>query len=113
MKGALRGPPTVSCQSVGSDEFALLLVARRANVPPTESWPLRDGKLVQEIAPPESDEAPMTPATQDRTATAYHEAGHAVASIALGLPIHSVSIVPDDVTAGRVRRYDNHPADLP
>ncbi len=35
--------------------------------------------------------------------TAYHEAGHAVASWALGSMVHSVSIVPNDDSSGRAR----------
>src|SRR5580692_8219743 len=33
-------------------------------------------------------------------AVAYHEAGHAVVALALGRPVHSVSILPDRVTLG-------------
>jgi ATP-dependent Zn protease len=32
--------------------------------------------------------------------TAYHEAGHAVAALALGRPVHAVSILPDRDRAG-------------
>ncbi len=33
-------------------------------------------------------------------ATAYHEAGHAVAALALGRPVHRVSVLPDAVYLG-------------
>ncbi len=33
-------------------------------------------------------------------ATAYHEAGHAVVALALGRPVHAVSILPDHRHAG-------------
>jgi ATP-dependent Zn protease len=36
----------------------------------------------------------------DATATAYHEAGHAVTALALGRPVQHVSILPDRETAG-------------
>jgi hypothetical protein len=39
----------------------------------------------------------------DPTATAYHEAGHAVAHYALGRTIRRVTIVPDDDTLGHLR----------
>ena len=39
-------------------------------------------------------EADATPPTYD-PATAYHEAGHAVAALALGRPVHRVSILPN------------------
>jgi hypothetical protein len=35
-------------------------------------------------------------------ATAYHEAGHAVVSLCLGLGVGRATIVPDDVSAGHV-----------
>ena len=38
-------------------------------------------------------------------ATAYHEAGHAVARFVLGRRIDRVSIVPDDESLGHVRGY--------
>jgi len=34
--------------------------------------------------------------------TAYHEAGHAVAACCLGLDVVSATIVPDQVSNGRV-----------
>ena len=34
-------------------------------------------------------------ASHDLTATAYHEAGHAVIALALDRPVHAVSILPD------------------
>lgn len=37
----------------------------------------------------------MTPEEQDRVATAYHEAGHAVVALAVGRPVAKVSIRPD------------------
>jgi ATP-dependent Zn protease len=33
-------------------------------------------------------------------ATAYHEAGHAVAALALGRPVHQVSVLPDRESSG-------------
>ena len=36
-----------------------------------------------------------------RTATAYHEAGHAVVAWRLGVAVRGVSIVPDEDTSGR------------
>ena len=36
-------------------------------------------------------------------AIAYHEAGHAVAAFALDIPVHNVSIVPDEKREGHVR----------
>jgi ATP-dependent Zn protease len=41
----------------------------------------------------------MSPPTDE--ATAYHEAGHAVASLALGRPVHRVSVLPDCQFLGR------------
>src|SRR5438128_1418141 len=41
----------------------------------------------------------MTPSHDE--ATAYHEAGHAVVALALGRPIHRVSILPDREHLGR------------
>lgn len=35
------------------------------------------------------------PAPSPDVATAYHEAGHAVAALALGRPVHRVSVLPD------------------
>jgi len=40
-------------------------------------------------------------AVDQLSATAYHEAGHAVISYARGFGCYSVSIVPDDVSLGR------------
>jgi ATP-dependent Zn protease len=34
-------------------------------------------------------------------ATAYHEAGHAVVALALGRPVHRVSVLPDRVRLGQ------------
>ena len=42
-------------------------------------------------------------------ATAYHEAGHAVASIFLDLDFEKVTIVPDDEAAGRITYADLDP----
>jgi len=39
-------------------------------------------------------------AFEPNEATAYHEAGHAVAALALGRPVHGVSILPDRERAG-------------
>lgn len=39
----------------------------------------------------------------DRERLAAHEAAHASAAVALGLPVLTVSIEPDDMTLGRVR----------
>jgi hypothetical protein len=41
----------------------------------------------------------------NQKAVAYHEAGHAVAELAQGRKIRSVSIVPDDITAGHSEGY--------
>jgi ATP-dependent Zn protease len=38
-------------------------------------------------------------------ATAYHEAGHAVASWLLGRAVKAVSILPEGETLGRVTHY--------
>ena len=38
--------------------------------------------------------------TADDQATAYHEAGHAVVALALGRPVHQVSILPNSVRLG-------------
>jgi hypothetical protein len=46
--------------------------------------------------------------TKALQATAYHEAGHAVAAWYLGAGVESASIVPDDDTTGRVY-YERHP----
>lgn len=37
----------------------------------------------------------------EQVATAYHEAGHAVVALALGRPIHRVSILPKQMYLGR------------
>jgi ATP-dependent Zn protease len=42
---------------------------------------------------------------REREATAYHEAGHAVAALHLGRVVKTVSIVPDEETFGRVAHY--------
>ena len=36
----------------------------------------------------------------DDKAVAYHEAGHAVIALALGRPVHSVSVLPDRINLG-------------
>jgi hypothetical protein len=41
-----------------------------------------------------SDAAKKDPAAPD-AATAYHEAGHAVVALALGRPVHGVSVLPN------------------
>lgn len=38
---------------------------------------------------------PAPPPLFSDEATAYHEAGHAVAALALGRPVHKVSVLPD------------------
>ena len=43
-------------------------------------------------------------------ATAYHEAGHAVASWCLGRRVCSATIVPDDDSAGRVKNEREKPS---
>src|SRR5262245_4708973 len=43
------------------------------------------------------------PSWQSDEATAYHEAGHAVAALALGRPVHAVSVLP-----GRERLGECH-----
>jgi len=43
----------------------------------------------------------MTPPSDE--ATAYHEAGHAVVALALGRPIHRVSVLPDGQFLGLCR----------
>jgi ATP-dependent Zn protease len=39
---------------------------------------------------------------EDQTATAYHEAGHAVLALYLGRPVHRVSILPNQLRLGQV-----------
>jgi ATP-dependent Zn protease len=47
------------------------------------------------------------------TATAYHEAGHAVVALALGRPVQRVSILPDRVHLGQCefRKGESRPTD--
>ena len=45
------------------------------------------------------------PTLAELRATAYHEAGHAVAALMLGRGFRSVSVIPNDESLGRVVRY--------
>lgn len=66
--------------------------------------PVAAGPIKREVA---------WPTLRTYTATAYHEAGHAVAAFVLGVPLKSVCIVPDPkagnaghVSLGRCRSVD-------
>ena len=45
---------------------------------------------------------PMTKRERDTISTAYHEAGHAVVAVALGMPVESVWITGERSAVGRV-----------
>lgn len=47
---------------------------------------------------------PLGAMDPERTATAYHEAGHAVMALALGRPVHKVTIVPGQSELGLQRQ---------
>jgi hypothetical protein len=44
----------------------------------------------------------QTPAERDTVDSAWHEAGHAAAAIALGMPLSSVWVIPERATVGKM-----------
>lgn len=59
--------------------------------------PMEDADLLESVAPPDG----RTDA--ELRAIAVHEAGHAVVSLALGLPVETVSIIADGSSGGHTR----------
>lgn len=54
----------------------------------------------------------MRPLSVAREEVAYHEAGHAIAALALGVSFEKVSIEPDDESHGRVHGFEVHEDEL-
>ena len=60
-----------------------------------------------------ADPQPVEPPGEYDRVTAYHEAGHAVVALALGRPIHRVSVLPNQELLGKCefRKGMSRPAD--